>query len=253
MAYRRGQRLVTFTPSFLPFTAVFRFVRLLVWAVSRSLFAIEIRGRENLRGVSRAILVSNHSLVLDPGFIAYAIWPRRAYYTMLEETALIPFLGTFVRLLGGIPIVRGASAVGRLERGFDDSIRHLGLLHFFPEGECYLRNQQIMPFQRGAFRVACRRGLPVVTVTTVLKERAMKLWQTFGLPPRVLILIGKPICPGADSKSAAEACATLAREIMQATIDREGGCKTIGRGAMPRLGLHQAVIERSPAGSNIIP
>jgi 1-acyl-sn-glycerol-3-phosphate acyltransferase len=245
MAYRRGHRLVTFTPSFLPFTVVFRFVLVLVRIVGRTLFGIEVRGRENLRGVDRAILVSNHSLVLDPGFIAYAIWPRRTYYTMLEETALIPLLGTFVRLLGGIPIVRGSSAIGRLERGFDDSIRHLGLLHFFPEGECYLRNQQIMPFQRGAFRVACRRGLPVVTVTTVLRKRAMKLWQTLGLPPRVLILIGKPISPGANSKSGAEACSSLAREAMQATIDREGGCKTIGRGAMPRLGLHQAVIEGS--------
>jgi 1-acyl-sn-glycerol-3-phosphate acyltransferase len=250
MAYRRGQRLVTFTPSFLPFTVVFRFVLVLVRIVSRSLFGIEIRGRENLRGVHRAILVSNHSLVLDPGFIAYAIWPRRAYYTMLEETALIPLLGTFVRLLGAMPLVQGSSAVGRQERGIDDALRHLGLVHFFPEGECYLRNQQIMPFHRGAFRAASRRGLPVVTVTTVLRKRVLKLWNTLHLPPRILILIGKPISPAASTKSASIACATLARQTMQATIDREGGCKTIGRGAMPRLGLHQAVIERSPAGSN---
>jgi hypothetical protein len=28
---------------------------------------------------------------------------------------------------------------------------------------------------------------------------------------------------------------------MQEVIDREGGCKTLGRGAMPRLALHEAV------------
>ena len=29
--------------------------------------------------------------------------------------------------------------------------------------------------------------------------------------------------------------------IVQAIIDREGGCRTLGRGRMPRLGLHRAV------------
>ena len=122
--------------------------------------------------------------MLDPGILAYAIWPRRAYYTMLEETALIPFLGTFTRLLGAIPLVRGPRAIVRQERGFDDAIRHLGLLHFFPEGECYLRNQQVMPFHRGAFHIACRRSLPVVPIAIVLKERTGKISRRLGLPPR---------------------------------------------------------------------
>ena len=77
-----------------------RAVRVVDWL----LYRISIEGRENLRGLGRAILVSNHTLLLDPGLIAHAIRPRRTYFTMLEETALIPFLGTFVRLLGGVPI-----------------------------------------------------------------------------------------------------------------------------------------------------
>jgi 1-acyl-sn-glycerol-3-phosphate acyltransferase len=248
MAYRRGHRVVSFTPSFLPFIVIFQFTILLVAAATRTLFGLRIKGRKNLRGVDRAILVSNHTLVLDPGILAYALWPRRAYCTMLEETALIPLLGTFVRLLGAIPLVRGPRAVIRQERGIDDAIRHLGLLHFFPEGECYIRNQQLMPFHRGAFHVACRRGLPVVPIAIVLKKRTLKIWQRLRLPPRVLVTIGRPLYPGSSSRSAEEELASRARDAIQASIDREGGCKTMGRGAMPRLALHQAVIERSSAG-----
>lgn len=244
MAYRRGHRILTYTPSFPPFTIVYwclvPLARLMTWW----LFGIEVRGRENLRGVDRAVLVCNHTLLLDPALVATAIWPRRAYFTMLEETALIPLLGTFVRLLGAIPLARGSSGMARQEQGIDDAIRHLGLLQFYPEGECYVRNQQIMPFHRGAFRTACRRGLPVITVTIVLKQRAWKLWRRLDLPPRALVVIGKPIEPGPPTKTSAEALASRARASMQRIIDQEGGCKTMGRGAMPRLALHRAAIAR---------
>lgn len=249
MAYRRGHRMLTFTPSFLPFTIVYRCLAPIVRLVARWGFGVRVKGRENLRGVGRAILVSNHTLLLDPALIATAIWPRRAYFTMLEETALIPLLGTFVRLLGGIPLVRGPSAVARQARGMAEAILRLGLLHFYPEGECYVRNQQIMPFHRGAFRAACRLGLPVVTVTVVLKERAWKAWRLLDLPPRALVLIGKPLDPQPDTRAGIEALASRARQTMQAAIDREGGCKSIGRGAMPRLALHRAAERGSPVGA----
>jgi 1-acyl-sn-glycerol-3-phosphate acyltransferase len=247
MAYRRGDRVVTFVPPFAPFTIIFHCTMLLVGAVARTLFGLRIKGARNLREVDRAILVSNHTLVLDPGFLGYSLLPRRAYCTMLEETALIPVLGTFTRLLGAIPLVRGPGALKRQERGFDDAIRHLGLLGFFPEGECYLRNQQVMPFHRGAFHVACRRGLPVVPIAIVLKQRASKICQRLRMPPRILMVIGKPLHPTSPSRSAEEDLSSRAREAIQSVIDREGGCKTMGRGAMPRLALHEHVMAASVA------
>jgi 1-acyl-sn-glycerol-3-phosphate acyltransferase len=240
MAYRRGDRIVTYSPSFRPFVLVFQGVLQAVRLISWAVFGLEVRGRQNLHGLAHAILVSNHSLVLDPALIAHAIRPRRTYFTMLEETALVPFLGTFVRLLGGIPLPRGQHAGQRQNDGIDAALHCLGFVHFFPEGECYLRNQQLMPFQRGAFHAACRRGLPVIPLTTVLHERAWPLWRQLGLPPRVLIVIGEPLRAGAGSKSAELWLERHTRALMQATIDREGGCKTIGRGAMPRLAVHKS-------------
>ena len=88
---------------------VFQIVLFIVRLVDWSVFRLTIRGRENLRRVDSAFLVSNHTLVVDPGVIAHVIRPHRTYFTMLEETALIPYLGTFVRLLGGVPILRSSS------------------------------------------------------------------------------------------------------------------------------------------------
>jgi len=125
-------------------------------------------------------------------------------------------------------------------------------VHFFPEGECYIRNQEIRQFRRGAFHAACWRGIPVIPVTTVLRERAWQVWRWFDLPPRVLVVIGAPLHPAADegrplagvSRVAEEELRRRAHAVMQSVIDREGGCKAMGRGMMPRIGLHHAVATR---------
>ena len=56
----------------------------------------------------RAILVSNHTLLLDPGVIAHAIHPRRTYFTMLEQTASAPWLALPWVNLGSTALARGA-------------------------------------------------------------------------------------------------------------------------------------------------
>jgi len=259
MAYTPGNKIITYKRSFLPFHLLYHLCVFLVRFVSWTLLRIRISGRENLQGIDSALLVSNHTLVLDPGIIAYAIRPKRTYFTMLEETALIPYLGTFIRLLGGIPIP--PNSFSRLEKAVEQGINELGFVHFFPEGECFLRNQQIRPFSIGAFYLSCRLRLPIVPITTVLLERSFfgkPVRTMFGgclrVPPRVSIYIGKPFYPeqfipeldGPQAgnkrsrriivrRQAVTAMSEEVRRYMQATIDNSGGCKTMFRGVMPRL------------------
>ncbi len=245
--YRKGAPIIGWSPRFIPALAMFHFalaaVRVCDWVIYRA----RIHGREHLRGLRAAVIVSNHTLLFDPGIVAHAIRPRRTYFTMLEETALIPYLGTFVRLLGAVPIPRGSGSLRILDDAALTAFRTFGLIHFFPEGELSLQNQQLQPFHPGAFLLACRRGVPVVPVTTVLHQR---LWRgkgcvrvagrTVRLPPRVTIVIGPPRWPSEQDRRSpargARAMADRVRDDMQAVIDRRGGCKTMGRGLMPRLG-----------------
>jgi len=251
MAYRKGNQIVGFTPSFLPFQAMFHLVMILVRAVDWLFFRIRIHGSRMLRECPRAILVSNHTLLFDPAVIAHSLGRRRTYFTMLEETALIPYLGTFVRLLGAIPIPEGAGSMLSLETAARRAIHEMGFLHFFPEGECYHWSQDIQPFRPGAFLLACRLGLPVIPLTTVLHERRWRgrssvrvLGRTVRIPPVVTVVIGRPIHPplpagGGDDlhsmRGLALRMAADVRRTMQDTVDRLGGSREIYRGRMPRL------------------
>ena len=248
MSYRRGDKIVAFTASFLPSRVIFQITLLLVRLVDWLIFRLRIEGRENLLKAQRALLVSNHTLVLDPGIIAHVVRPFRSYFTMLEETACIPWLGTFVRLLGAVPIPAKAAAMRILERAIRSELADLPFVHVFPEGECYLWNQQIQPFQLGAFYLACRLGLPILPVTTVLHERRWFGRQSFHLagvvlriPPQVTVVVGRPVCPlpkdGVSLKNASIDLSRSVRSIMQQTIDRRGGSKTLSRGLMPRIAL----------------
>ncbi len=248
MAYRRGDKIAAFTASFLPSRVVFQITLLLVRLVDWLVFRLRIEGRENLATVESALLVSNHTLVLDPGIIAHVIRPRRTYFTMLEETACIPWLGTFVRLLGAVPIPAKAAAMRILEKAIRSELADLPFVHIFPEGECYLWNQQIRPFQLGAFYLACRLGMPVVPVTSVLHERRWFGRQSFHLagltlriPPQVTVVIGQPVYPQIKEdislKYESMDLSRSVRSIMQQTIDRRGGNKSLSRGLMPRIAL----------------
>jgi 1-acyl-sn-glycerol-3-phosphate acyltransferase len=255
MAYRKGERIIGFAPRFLPFTVLFEFVMAVMRPFDWLVYRIRIQGRERLRRLGSAVLVSNHTLLLDPVLVSHAIGPRRTYFTMLEDTALIPFLGTFVRLLGGVPIPERPGALLALDAAAREAMALLGLIHFFPEGECYRGCQEIQPFHPGAFLLACRLNVPVVPVTTVLHERRWAgkssfrvLGRTLRLPPRVEIEIGSPVHPPLTVVPAGQECFGLKRaarslamqvhDIMQETIDRRGGSKTLNRGMMPRLVKH---------------
>jgi 1-acyl-sn-glycerol-3-phosphate acyltransferase len=246
MAYKLGDRIAMFNASFLPAKVVFHITLLFVRLADRLIFRLRIEGREHLRQVRFGLLVSNHTLVVDPGIIAHVIRPRRTYFTMLEETACIPLLGTFVRLLGAVPIPASAAAIRILEAAVRTDLRDLPFVHLFPEGECYLWNQQIEAFRPGAFYLACRLHLTIVPVTTVLRSRRWFGRDSFPLgrltlrvPPQVTVVIGEPVRPDGNParplKQEAVQLSRKVRSIMQETIDRRRGCKSLYRGRMPRI------------------
>lgn len=250
MAYKRGEKISTYGSSFIPAKVMFHFILALVLLVNRLIFHLRIEGRQQLQRVPSGLLVSNHALVLDPGIIAQVLRPQRTYFTMLEQTACIPLLGTFVRMLGAIPIPTRAAAMRSLERTIRMNLQDLPFVHVFPEGECYLWNQEIEEFQPGAFFLACRLRLPVVPITTVLHQR---YWlgracfhfagRVFRLPPRVTVVVGEPVyakttVDGSLRREAMEMSHRI-RSIMQRTIDERHGSKSMSKGRMPRLAVQE--------------
>ncbi|MFA5852192.1 MAG: 1-acyl-sn-glycerol-3-phosphate acyltransferase, partial [Spirochaetales bacterium] len=137
-----------------------------------------------------------------------------------------------------------------------------GRVHFYPEGECFLLNQDIKPFKAGAFYYAIRHGAAVVPIVTLLKRRASRTTggaegpasaatlsrPAQGSPARrrpgrvraeILILPArKP--PAATGRASADLHAAIlfasqTRAAMQAAIDSGGGDKSLYLGPMPRI------------------
>lgn len=274
MRYRKGAPLTNDTPfSRLIWDMLIAFIALVGWPISRAFYHIKIEGgcggassagvdegppgRSKTPKVARisttasvppklpspAILVSNHCMPLDPLFHGLAIFPRRTYFTLLEETCEAPVLGAFVRLLGGIPLPRDRARLNDIEQAVAHALRTRGLIHFYPEGECFLGNQNLFPFKGGAFYFAIKFGVPVVPIVTVLKKRAGhsrfrgQRSNRIQVTEHVLNPIQPPPCGTTAHQTLARAIkfANRVQDLMQAEIERCGGDKSLYRGPMPRI------------------
>jgi 1-acyl-sn-glycerol-3-phosphate acyltransferase len=253
MRYRKGGPLID--NSFL-----FRFCSTLtfypVWHIAQLvniiLYSTSYEDRGKLRKYKgRAILVSNHTTLLDPVLVSGAMMPERTWHTMLEKTVETPFLGTFTRLLGGLPLPPGGGGIERIIESSEEIFKYRRFIHFYPEGECYVYNQEIMPFKTGAFFVAARLGLPVFPLLTVFSEGVLKPKTPFARKfPKERLVVLDPVHPsnyikynddGTIAMQSVKEFTTVVHDIMRKEIDRRhelnerDGTQTYFKGRMPRI------------------
>lgn len=135
--------------------------RLMLW-VSRVELVVE--GREHLEGEGAAVLVFNHTSLLDV-FLITAVMPRRASCVGKKEMLRIPILGQAFWLMGFALVDRGDSARAHasLER-MTRRMRRLGLrVVVAPEGT-RTRTGEMGSFKLGAFHMAMDTGAPIVPI-----------------------------------------------------------------------------------------
>lgn len=198
------------------------------------LFGFRVKGRKNLKGIKKAILISNHCYYVDPGMVALAVAPQRLYFSTLESTINKRGLGTFLRLLGSFPIP--SDNPSRIVRPVKKAIDHNMLIHFFPEGVLYDYNQNITDFKIGAFHLASLFEIPVIPIVIVLKKHKL-IFKSGRRIPRVTIVIGEPIFQdavamqnGANRREKIDQFCRFSHDKMQAMIETENGCKEIFNG-----------------------
>ena len=201
--------------------------------------------RWRIYGIRRAITVSNHTTFLDPVKIACLPLPRLIFQTLLEGTVEFPVLGTFTRLLGGVPIPRGRTGFKKILEICDSAFNYRRYMHFYPEGECHLYNNRIVEFQSGAFRTAAEQDIPVIPLVTVFSEGLFKPWSFWGrsLPIETLVIL-EPEYPshyirrdekGEIASESIKDFAEAVRQKMQHEIDRRKGSGAFSRGQMQRI------------------
>ncbi|MDR0599001.1 MAG: 1-acyl-sn-glycerol-3-phosphate acyltransferase [Treponema sp.] len=241
MAYKRGDSLINFSFFFQAATfAVFYVTWHVAILICLIAGAARYEGRRKLwKFKGNAILVSNHTTLFDPVFISGAAMPRTIWHTLLESTVTTPVLGTFTRLLGGVPLPPGMRGIERIVEIAPRAFRYKRFIHFYPEGECYLYNQEIQPFKAGAFYAAARLDLPVFPLVTVFSEGRREPKTPFARKyPKETLVVLDPLYParfirraenGEIDMDSVREFAEAARTLMRDEIDRR-------RGQNPRWG-----------------
>jgi 1-acyl-sn-glycerol-3-phosphate acyltransferase len=246
MPYKHGRPVIDTS---LPFRIATAWTFNMVFPIAKLINVMQhstrYKHRWKLFRYRRAVTVSNHTTFLDPVKIAGAPYPRLIYQTLLEATVEFPFLGTFTRLLGGVPIPRGRTGYRKILESCAEAFKYRRFLHFYPEGECFLYNQQIREFKPGAFRVAAELDIPVIPLVTVFSDGLFKPWSFLGRSlPRETLVVLDAVYPAAyirrDSKGEITAesvkeFAEAVRQKMQQEINQRRGSTAFYRGQMERI------------------
>ena len=82
--------------------------KLFQWLIMKKLWTVTANGGHSIPKTGAAIVVSNHSHLIDPLFISTA-FPRTLHWVSKIENFYHPFFRPFLQVAGSIPVRRGQS------------------------------------------------------------------------------------------------------------------------------------------------
>lgn len=186
---------------------------------------VGVEGAEHLDAVRRGahVLVVNHASYLDP-LPLMAVLRFDYAFVVKREAASWPFVGTFIRRLGHLPIERADPQKSRAttER-LADTLKQDRSVVFFPEGT-FTRASGLRPFRLGAFKLAAELDRPLLPIALVGTRRWFR--DGWRLPRRssVKLIVEAPIDPhGATLEDVIElrdrAADVIARHLGEPRLD----------------------------------
>ena len=138
--------------------------------------------KRGLRGP--AILISNHTSVWDFAMMLFLFPFRTLRYVMAELLFEKPFLGWFLRRLGGIRVNRYGYDFAFLDKA-ERILEKGGVVGGFPEGRIPLPHEQRpLEFKPGMAYLALRCDVPVIPVFTNGKYFSLH---------RARVMLGEPM------------------------------------------------------------
>ena len=155
----------------------FRFVttQTVVMILKNARVHIKTSGLEKLDGVDRFLIVANHKSNFDP-FISIAACPKAELaYICKPSIFKIPIVGSFVHKCFFIPIDRdnNREALKTIKRAANFLEEKKVSIGVYPEGTRN-KDEGLLPFKNGAFKIATRVNAPIVIASTNSTEKIAK-------------------------------------------------------------------------------
>lgn len=169
---------------------VYYFLRAAFHIFTRLICRYRVYGLEHVPESGPLLIVANHLSWYDPMLLGVVL-RRRVWFFTKSELFHWPLVGKACKATEQIPVRRGESDRGALEKGlaYLQAGRALGI---FPEGTVE-RKEVMIPALTGVAMLAVRSGatvLPIAHMGTRKVLRSPRYWF-----PRVTLWIGEPYIP----------------------------------------------------------
>jgi 1-acyl-sn-glycerol-3-phosphate acyltransferase len=158
-----------------------------------TLVKVKIEGLQNLDPKQSYIIVSNHLSALDFMINARA-YPGVYKYLAKRELVKIPLFGFIVRKLCVLVDRSSAASRSASMKFLKQTLAEGYSVFLYPEGTRNSTDEPLLPFHKGAFRIAVESGKPIAVQTIVGvkkisgKASGLDLW-----PGTVKVVWGKPL------------------------------------------------------------
>lgn len=150
-------------------------------------------GKDNVDLSRRYVVVSNHLSMFDIPLLLEEL-PISGRYLSKKELFRLPLIGRAMRTIGIIEVDRQAGGSSRqaINEGVRVAAERGHSLLVFPEGT-RSRDGNLLPFKRGAFRIAIDTGLPLLPVVIEGTDRISRPGSKVFRPGTVHVRILEPI------------------------------------------------------------
>lgn len=154
---------------------------------------LEVSGLEKVDPQRRYVVASNHLSLFDIPLLMRGL-PLHGRFLSKKEVFKIPLIGRAMRTVGIIEINRekGGSSRAAINEGVRIAAERGYSLLVFPEGT-RSDGGAMLPFHKGAFRIAIDTGLPLLPVIIEGTERVNQSGSRVFYPGRATLRVLDPI------------------------------------------------------------
>jgi len=153
---------------------------------------VSVTGVENIDPEQSYVITANHQSLYDI-FAVYGWLPLNFRWVMKMELRRVPVMGYISEKIGHICIDRSnPHAAIETINAAKDKISGGTSIFFFPEGT-RSEDEMMLPFKKGAFRLAIDMGLPILPLTITGTNYILPTNTISLFPGRARIIIHRPI------------------------------------------------------------
>ncbi|MCL2074196.1 MAG: 1-acyl-sn-glycerol-3-phosphate acyltransferase [Marinilabiliaceae bacterium] len=174
---------------------------------------IFVKGKKNITKNKSYVLIANHQTAYDI-FLFSGFLPINFKWIMKKELLKVPFLGYACKKAGFILINRSSprAAIKSILEAKKKLIKGISVA-IFPEGT-RSGQKMMLPFKKGAFKIAVDLELDILPVTIVDSYKVMRKGFLNVVPAKIGLIIHKPITIN-DYKNDIDKLMSDARRILE--------------------------------------